>query len=104
MELHGELKTVGILGHIIEDIRTVKKKRPDKKFITREAIKQGLTKELLSSSLDDLVCAGRLYIDNGSYFVSKIKQAKSNKADEDDVNDDTELDAVRQSTNTEPMV
>ena len=104
MELHRELKTVGILGHIIGDIRTVKKKRPDKKFITREAIKQGLTKELLSSSLDDLVCAGRLYIDNGSYFVSKIKQAKSNKADEDDVNDDTELDAVRQSTNTEPMV
>ena len=104
MELHRELKTVGILGQIIEDIRTVKKKRPDKKFITREAIKQGLTEELLSSSLDDLVSAGRLYVGNGSYFVSKIKQAKSNKVNKNGANDDKETNVVGRNANTQPIV
>ena len=104
MELHGELKTASILEHIIEDIRTVKKKRPDKNFITREAIKQGLPEELLSSSLNDLVCAGRLYVDNGSYFVSKTKQVKSNRVTENVLNGSTEPNFVGKNASTEPVI
>ena len=79
MELNGQLKTIGLLARVIKEIRTTKKKKPDKKLITSEAMKKGLTEELLSSLLDDLVSERKLYIENGSYFVSKTDEVDINE-------------------------
>ncbi len=84
MELHGKLKTIGMLARLIEDIRTIEKKKPDKKFITCEAMKQGLTEELLSSLLDDLVSGGMLYVENWSHFVSKTYNDDTNEEEGDE--------------------
>ena len=56
------------------------------------------------NDFDDLVCAGRLYVDNGSYFVFEIEKVKSNKVNENGVNDKTESNFVGPSANTEPIV
>ena len=71
METQKGSDTSHMIEEIIKDIREIKRKKPDKKFITREAAKQGLSKASVTSLLRGMVSTGCLSIRNGSYFSGK---------------------------------
>ena len=91
METQKGSDTSHMIEEIIKDIREIKRKKPDKKFITREAAKQGLSKAAVTSLLRDMVSTGRLSIRNGSYFSGKqasgISDQGTRDTDEEDVNE-----------------
>ena len=91
METQKGSDTSHMIEEIIKDIREIKRKKPDKKFITREAAKQGLSKASVTSLLRDMVSTGCLSIRNGSYFSGKqgsgISDQGTGDTDEEDVNE-----------------
>ena len=93
------------IEEIIKDIREIKRKKPDKKFITREAAKQGLSKASVTSVLRNMVSTGRLSIRNGSYFSGKqasdISDQGTGDTDGEDVNERlVEMETVSQVVDT----
>ena len=67
---------------IINDIRKVKRKKPDKEFIVREAIENyGLAGDAVESALESLLKESKIYIKDGdSFFVSEdSRQQKDGK-------------------------
>ena len=91
METQKGSDTSHMIEEIIKVIREIKQKKPDKKFITREATKQGLSKASVTSLLRDMVSTGRLSIRNVSYFsgqqASGISDQGTRDTDEEDVNE-----------------
>ena len=73
---------VEIIKSIIRDIRNIKKKKPDREFILREAksshgLNESSTEALLDSMLKDSV----LYInDEHSYFITAESRGKGKKS------------------------
>ena len=118
METQKGSDTSHTIEEIIKDIRETKRKKPDKKFITREAAKQGLNKASVTSLLRDMVSTGRLSIRNGSYFPGKqasgISDLGARDTDEEDVNErlvemetssrvfDTLLNSTQTTTSHQP--
>ena len=87
--------TEDMISTIVNDIRLVKKKKPDKKFIVREAAKHGLSKTCTTSMLGQMVSNGKLYSKGGSYYVVNAPGENAHQSDNDE--EETELTSIKTS-------
>ena len=87
--------TEDMISTIVNDIRLVKKKKPDKKFIVREAAKHGLSKTCTTSMLGQMVSNGKLYSKGGSYHVVNAPGENAHLSEDDE--EETEVTSVKTS-------
>ena len=87
--------TEDMISTIVNDIRLVKKKKPDKKFIVREAAKHGLSKTCTSSMLGQMVSNGKLYSKGGSYSVVNSPSENAHQSEDDE--EETEVTSIKTS-------
>ena len=87
--------TEDMISTIVNDIRLVKKKKPDKKFIVREAAKHGLSKTCTTSTLGQMVSNGKLYSKGGSYYVVNSPSENAHQSEDDE--EETEVTSIKTS-------
>ena len=86
-----------LISIIVNEIRLIKKKKPDKKFIVREAAKHGLSKACTTSMLGQMVSTGKLYTKGGSYHVVDAPGKNAHQSEDDEDEEETDVTSIKMS-------